>query len=73
MGVEVIYLTVGILSTMWLEQLLVDQRYGTELGVALSFGDRLKSIVLWPVFTLPYLCEYVLVFIQTLVFKNDQQ
>lgn len=71
MGVEVIYLTVGILSTMWLEQLLVDQGYGTELGVALSFGDRLKSIVLWPVFTLPHLCEYVLVFIQTLVFEND--
>lgn len=73
MGVEVIYLTIGILSTMWLERLLVDQGYGTELGVALSFGDRLKSIVLWPVFTLPSLCEYVLVFIQTLVFENDQQ
>ena len=73
MAVEIIYLVIGTLSSLWLEQILVDQGYGTELGIAFSFGDRIKSVVLWPVFTLPSVCEYVIVLVQTLLLENDQQ
>ena len=71
MAVEIIYLVIGTLSSLWLEQILVDQGYGTEPGIAFSFGDRIKSVVLWPVFTLPSMCEYVIVLVQTLLFEND--
>lgn len=72
MGSEVIYLLVGIFSTMWLESLMIEQDYVDEWGLGFSFGDRIRSIFLWPIFTLPYLIEFIVVFIKAL-FEDDQQ
>ena len=69
---EVIYLLVGVFSTMWLESLMIEQDYVDEWGLGFSFGDRIRSILLWPIFTLPYLLEFIVVFIKAL-FEDDQQ
>lgn len=69
-----LYLLVGGLSTMWVENLMVEQGLGDELGLALTFGDRIRSIVLWPVFTGGYLLDFIILFTKH-VFSDeyDQQ
>lgn len=46
MAAGIIYLIIGAISTMWIEQMLIDQGYENELGLAFDFGERLKSIIL---------------------------
>ena len=67
MAAGIIYLIIGAISTMWIEQMLIDQGYENELGLAFDFGERLKSIILWPVFTLPYLFRFTVVFVKSIV------
>lgn len=70
----ILYLLAGWLSTMWVEKLLVEQGYGNELGIAFTFGHRLRSIVLWPVFTGEYILDFIILFFRNmLLFNEDDQ
>lgn len=68
----ILYLIVGAVSSVWLESLMVEQGYKNEWGLAFTFGERIKSIILWPIFTLPSLVQFTVVFVQAL-FEDDQQ
>ena len=70
-----LYLLAGVASTFWVEKMLVDQGYGNELGLAFTFGDRIRSIVLWPVFTSEYLIDFIIIFSRQLllVLEGDDQ
>ena len=71
----ILYLLAGCLSTYWVEKLLVEQGYGNELGIAFTFGHRLRSVVLWPVFTGKYILDFIIIFFKNLLLVNgdDQQ
>lgn len=71
-----LYLLAGVASTFWVEGMFVDQGYGNELGLAFTFGDRMRSIVLWPIFTGEYLIDFAVIFSRQLLETlegNDQQ
>lgn len=70
---EITYIVIGIVSTMWLESLMVEQGYQDGYGLAFEFGDRLTYIILWPIFTLPSMVQFAVVFLQTLMYGDDQQ
>ena len=67
---SLIYLLVGCVTTFIVEKCLVDQGVDTGLGMAYSLGERLRSIVLWPVFTGIYIFDYIQILISSI---NDQQ
>ena len=72
----ILYLVIGCLSTMWVEKILVEQGLGDELGLALPFGDRIRSIVLWPVFTGTYMLNFLILFFKntsTITTEDDDQ
>lgn len=71
----IVYLIVGLVTTLYVEKVLVEQGFGNNLGLALSFGDRIKSIILWPIFTGPYIVSFVGAILQEIksTFEGDDQ
>lgn len=69
MIISLIYLMIGCVTTFGIEKLLVDQGVDNGTGLAYGLGERLRSIVLWPVFTGIYIFDFIVVYFKSLV--ND--